>query len=138
MIYLKNTLPYILTVEIPTENGYGKKITFNCYRLYTDTGNVASTGVTELSDADFEALQKIPAFQKVMASGQLVKTVKPEDTAMVLQSVQVENKQLKQEAEKKEAEVKKISETAKALENENASLKEQLAALRAKKTRKAE
>ena len=42
------------------------------------------------------------------------------------------------EAEKKEAEVKKISETAKALENENASLKEQLAALRAKKARKAD
>ena len=62
---IKNTGRYALAFTI-NKNGKDVVIEFDRRRLYLDTGNVATSGITEVSDEDFELLKKNKQFVKAM------------------------------------------------------------------------
>ena len=62
---IKNTGRYALAFTIH-KNGTDVVIEFDRRRLYLDTGNVATSGITEVSDEDFELLKKNKQFVKAM------------------------------------------------------------------------
>lgn len=62
---IKNTGRYALAFTI-NKNGRDISIEFDKRRLYLDTGNIATTGITEISDEDFELLKKNKEFMKAL------------------------------------------------------------------------
>ena len=62
---IKNTGRYALAFTI-NKNGKEVSIEFDKRRLYLDTGNIATTGITEVSDEDFELLKKNKEFVKAL------------------------------------------------------------------------
>ena len=62
---IKNTGRYALAFTIH-KNGKDVVIEFDRRRLYLDTGNVATSGITEVSDEDFELLKKNKQFIKAL------------------------------------------------------------------------
>lgn len=62
---IKNTGRYALAFTI-NKNGKDVVVEFDRRRLYLDTGNVATSGITEVSDEDFELLKKNKQFVKAM------------------------------------------------------------------------
>ena len=62
---IKNTGRYALAFTI-NKNGKDVVIEFDRRRLYLDTGNVATYGITEVSDEDFELLKKNKQFVKAL------------------------------------------------------------------------
>ena len=62
---IKNTGRYALAFTI-NKNGKEVNIEFDRRRLYLDTGNVATSGITEVSDEDFELLKKNKQFVKAL------------------------------------------------------------------------
>ena len=62
---IKNTGRYALAFTIH-KNGKDVVVEFDRGRLYLDTGNVATSGITEVSDEDFELLKKNKQFVKAM------------------------------------------------------------------------
>ena len=62
---IKNTGRYALAFTIH-KNGKDVAVEFDRRRLYLDTGNVATSGITEVSDEDFELLKKNKQFVKAM------------------------------------------------------------------------
>ena len=64
---IKNTGRYALAFTI-NKNGKEINIEFDKRRLYLDTGNIATTGITEVSDEDFELLKKNKEFVKALGT----------------------------------------------------------------------
>lgn len=62
---IKNTGRYALAFTIH-KNGRDVAVEFDRRRLYLDTGNVATSGITEVSDEDFELLKKNKQFVKAL------------------------------------------------------------------------
>lgn len=62
---IKNTGRYALAFTI-NKNGKDVVVEFDRRRLYLDTGNVATTGITEVSDEYFELLKKNKQFVKAL------------------------------------------------------------------------
>lgn len=62
---IKNTGRYALAFTI-NKNGKEVSIEFDKRRLYLDTGNIATTGITEVADEDFELLKKNKEFMKAL------------------------------------------------------------------------
>ena len=62
---IKNTGRYALAFTIH-KNGKDVVVEFDRRRLYLDTGNVATSGITEVSDEDFELLKKNKQFVKAL------------------------------------------------------------------------
>ena len=62
---IKNTGRYALAFTIH-KNGKDVVVEFDRRRLYFDTGNVATSGITEVSDEDFELLKKNKQFVKAL------------------------------------------------------------------------
>ena len=62
---IKNTGRYALAFTIH-KNGKDVAVEFDRRRLYLDTGNVATSGITEVSDEDFELLKKNKQFVKAL------------------------------------------------------------------------
>ena len=62
---IKNTGRYALAFTIH-KNGKDVAVEFDRRRLFLDTGNVATAGITEVSDEDFELLKKNKQFVKAM------------------------------------------------------------------------
>lgn len=117
---------------------------FSCFTVFTDTGNVASTGVTEISELDYDLLltgnRMFKSFvdKGIFTESKKDVTPKAADTMIAMQK---ENEKLKKDLlrAQKEAEeaTKKVKEAAenvdskdlKKLKEENKSLKQQLEAL---------
>lgn len=137
MKYILNTGRLALAFIIQRKNKEFK-LELDKRRHYYDTGNVATTGLTPVTDEDIEELKKQAFFNNCIKDGTIsildeadVKT--PDENKM--KALEDENKELKAKLEKAEKpETKKIKEENKALADENASLKAQLEAL----TKKAE
>jgi hypothetical protein len=134
MLYIKNNRKYAVAFTVTRDNK-PKRYSFDCMRVYSDTGNIATTGVTEIAESDLEWLKKNCLQCKAMLdSGDLALTSAPVkdvvDTAKV-EKVEKENKVLKAKADKAESENK-------ALADENADLKKQLEALKKSKKSKAD
>lgn len=144
MKYIFNTGRYAIAFTI-VKNDRPFKIALDKRRLYMDTGNVATTGITPVEEADIEELKKQSRFNQMIESGELSileeKDIKsPEENK--ISKLEEENQKLKEqlaEAGKGDGKTSnKDKEAMKALEDENASLKAKLEALTKDKEDKAE
>lgn len=132
MKYIKNTGRYAIAFLI-TKNNREVKIELDKRRIYMDTGNIATPGITPVEEDDLKELKKIARFNQEVEAGNLnvldeadVKTTEESK----LNKLEEENRQLQEKLKKAEkADVKKVEEENKVLADENASLKKQLEAL---------
>ena len=143
MKYILNKGRYARGFTIEKPNGNLKrevKITLDRRRLFTDTGNIATTGITAISDEDFELLEKNEAFAQMfkdpsnglsLVDEAMVKS-EPDKRASELEE---ENKKLKAQLEeaKKSAEENTDTKAVQKIKEENAKLKAQLESLTSKK-----
>ena len=144
MKYILNTGRYARGFTIEKPNGKLKrevKITLERRRLYSDTGNVAFSGITAISDEDFELLQKNEAFAQMFKDGKHGLSLVDEsmvtgETDKRASELEEENKKLREELAqaKKESEENEDAKAVKKIKDENAKLKAQLEALTAKKS----
>jgi hypothetical protein len=114
--------------------GKERKVEFDRKRLFLDTGNIATSGITSIDDDVYEALKKDnKRFQKMIKSGEL-KLVDDETlkgTSEEASALAEENKQLKKqlaEANKKST-PKEVKKQLDDKDNEIKNLKAQLEAL---------
>lgn len=141
MKYIKCTGRYAIAFLI-TKNNREVKIELDKRRLYRDTGNIATTGLTPVEEEDLEQLKKIRRFNQELEAGNLeildesdVKTTEESK----ISKLEEENRQLQEKLKKAEkADVKKVEAENKTLADENASLKKQLEELTKKNKKKAD
>lgn len=136
MKYILNTGRYAVSFDI-VKDGLKKTIILERRRLYSDTGNVATTGVTAIEDDDYKLLTALPIFKKRFEDKAFSLSEINEEQAMGKPDPQAsklveENKKLKEEKKALEKAVKesKDAKVLKDLADENASLKAQLEALK--------
>lgn len=132
MLYIKNNRDYACTLKVGS-GSTERVFTFDCKRIYQDTGNIATTGVTPIDEVDFEMLYKdCKQFKALVDKGDFVKTKKSGATeaANQIDALAKENEQLKRQLEEKtkEASLASSKELEEAKE-ENKKLKAQLEAL---------
>ena len=121
---IKNTGRYAVSFEI-MEGNRTKKIILDKRRIYMDTGNIATTGITTVSDEVYEKLNEIPEFKKLVDKGELSLASDAELTSNV-EAKDKEIAELKAKLEK--AENKEVKKELEAKDKEIASLKVQLEA----------
>lgn len=150
MKYILNEGRYARSFIIEKANGNLKrevKIELDRRRRYTDTGNIATTGITAIEDEDFELLQKNEAFAQMFKNKNSGLSLV--DESMVTgeadkkaSELAEENKKLKEQLAqaKKQSEENKDAKAVQAIKDENAKLKAQLESLtkKGKKEEKAE
>lgn len=133
---IKNTGRYALAFTIH-KNGKDVAVEFDRRRLYLDTGNVATSGITEVSDEDFELLKKNKQFVKALET-ETFSEVTAEELASTtadseaLAAKDAEIAALKAELNKKAPAKKELKEKDEALaakDEEINTLKAQLEAL---------
>lgn len=134
---IKNTGRYALAFTIH-KNGKDVAIEFDRRRLFLDTGNVATSGITEVSDEDFELLKKNKQFVKALET-ETFSEVTAEELASTaadseaLAAKDAEIAALKAELDKKAPTKKELKEKDTVLaakDKEIDTLKAQLEALR--------
>lgn len=132
MKYVFNKGRYALSFTIKV-NGQEKKVAFDRKRIYLDTGNVATSGITEVEDNIYEILLENKRFKKLIESGEfeLTEASKVEATEKVNEELKKENEELKKKLEKAEKgkDKKETEKAMKAKDDEINSLKAQLEAL---------
>lgn len=133
MKHIRNTGRYAVSFEI-MEGNLTKKIILDKRRIYMDTGNIATTGITTVSDEVYEKLEGLKEFQKLMDKGELSLA----SDAELETNVEAKDKEIAElKAKLKKAEGKDIEKELKAKDDEIASLKAKLEA-KGKKEAKAE
>lgn len=146
MKYIKNNLDYAVSFSV-MDGAKERKFEFDCRRIYSDTGNVATTGITAMEDADFDYLYKnCRQFKAFFDRGDISKTSKEGANAVAnkVDELTRENEKLKEQLaqKQKEASGEKTAELEaknKKQANEISDLKKQLEALKkAKKGDKAD
>lgn len=138
MKYVKNNLDYAVTFTV-IKDSREKKYTFDCFRAYSDTGNVVTTGVTDISEDDYNFLYgTCKQFKQFIDKGFLSMTKESGalGVANKMNELEKENAKLRAELEAKTKEASTATNAeVKALEDENATLKAQLEALAGKKNK---
>ena len=136
MKYILNEGRNAISFEI-TKGGLKKTIVLDRRRLYSDTGNLATTGITAIADEDYEILKELPIFKKRLEDKRFALSEVDEEKAMGKPDPQAsklaeENKKLKDEKKALEKVVKESKDVKamKDLADENATLKAQLEALK--------
>ena len=131
MKYILNTGRYAMSFEIE-KNGLKKTIVLDRRRLYTDTGNVATTGVTAIEDEDYKLLSELEVFKKRFADKSFGLSEISEEQAMGKPDPQAsklaeENKKLREEKKALEKAMKESTDVKamKDLADENATGLEQ-------------
>ena len=132
MKFVRNTGRYAIAFTI-VKNERNVKIELDRRRLFMDTGNIATTGITPVEEEDIEELKKQKRFCAMLESGELaildesdVKT--PEESKIA--KLEEENRKLQEKLKKAGKDTSDEDEKAmKALADENASLKAQLESL---------
>lgn len=133
---IKNTGRYALAFTI-NKNGKDVVVEFDRRRLYLDTGNVATSGITEVSDEDFELLKKNKQFVKALETETFSEVTAEELASTTVDSEALAAKDaeiavLKAELDKKAPTKKELKEKDEALaakDEEINTLKAQLEAL---------
>lgn len=121
---IKNTGRYAVSFEI-MEGNRAKKIILDKRRIYMDTGNIATTGITTVSDEVYEKLNEIPEFKKLVDKGELSLAKDAELTS----NVEAKDKEIAElKAKLKKAEDKEVKKQLEDKDKEIASLKAQLEA----------
>lgn len=131
MKYIQNNGRYAIAYTI-VKDGKEVKIALDRKRIYKDTGNVATTGITAVADEDYEELLKLKRFAKQIESGELMLTEKSavETAETKVADLEKENAELKAKLEAKEEAPSK--KELKEKDKEIADLKAQLEALKTK------
>lgn len=136
MLYIKNNLKYPLLFKA-IKNGRETRFEFDCLRIFQDTGNIATTGVTPIAEEDYELLyDTVKVFKDHIDKGYIEKTKEQGATTVAnkMDSLEKENKVLKaQLAEKTKEASTATSEELEKTKEENESLKKQLEALKKEK-----
>jgi hypothetical protein len=134
---VRNTGRYALAFRYTDAKGREKKIEFDRRRVFRDTGNIATTGITELDDKLHEKLMEDARYKKLFETGEFA-IVSEEDLVVdnsskeLLKEKDKEIKQLKKQLEEQKKNTEPDEETKKALKNKDdeiKSLKERLEAL---------
>lgn len=136
MKYIANNGRYGVAFEV-TFNNRPMKIEFDRKRMFLDTGNIATSGITTVEDNLYEVLLTNKRFKKMIDEGELklVDEKALKGTSEELDVLKAENEALKsqlKEVEKKNNKPKEDKETNKELKAKDAeikSLKAQLEAL---------
>ena len=114
--------------------GKERKVEFDRKRLFLDTGNIATSGITSIDDDVYEALKKDnKRFQKMIKSGELklVDEKALKGTSEEVSALAEENKQLKKQlaVASKQSTPKEVKKQLDDKDNEIKNLKAQLEAL---------
>jgi hypothetical protein len=134
---VRNTGRYALAFRYTDAKGREKKIEFDRRRVFRDTGNIATTGITELDDKLHEKLMEDARYKKLFETGEFA-IVSEEDLVVdnsskeLLKEKDKEIEQLKKQLEEQKKNTEPDEETKKALKNKDdeiKSLKERLEAL---------
>ena len=121
---IKNTGRYAVSFEI-MEGNRAKKIILDKRRIYMDTGNIATTGITTVSDEVYEKLNELPEFKKLVDKGELSLA----SDAELETNVEAKDKEIAElKAKLKKAENKEVTKELEAKDKEIADLKAQLEA----------
>lgn len=136
MKYVANNGRYGVAFEV-TFNNRPMKIEFDRKRVFLDTGNIATSGITTVEDELYNVLLTNKRFKKMIDEGELklVDEKALKGTSEELDALKSENEVLKaqlKEVEKKNNKPKEDKETNKELKAKDAeikSLKAQLEAL---------
>lgn len=137
MFYIKNNTEIALGFVL-TKNGREQRFDFDCLRMYSDTGNIATTGVTPIAEDDFDALYKENrAFKKAFDKGELVKTEALASTsdAVKISTLEKENAVLRAKLAEKTGK-ESVEKTSKEPVEETSSKKSALEALKKNKIKK--
>ena len=71
IIYVKNNKKYPVSFSVK-KDGRDQVFEFDCYRVYSDTGNVATTGYTPIEKADYDwLLANVKVFDNLVKRGDL-------------------------------------------------------------------
>ena len=136
MKYVSNTGRYGVAFEV-TFNGRPMKVEFDRKRVYLDTGNIATSGITTVEDELYDVLLTNKRFKKMIDEGELklVDEKALKGTSEELDVLKAENEALKAQLEKagKEGNTakadKETKKELKAKDDEIKSLKAQIEAL---------
>ena len=133
MKYIKNNGRYAVAFTI-IKNNRDIKIAFDRRRIYMDTGNIATSGITEIEDSDLVELKKLDRFAKLLETKEFeeVDGVKASDAGNsdeLVKAKDAEIAKLKKHLEDKAPTKKELTEK----DNEIKTLKAELEALKAKK-----
>lgn len=132
MKYIQNNGRTSVTFSI-TLNNKTVKLELDRRRLYRDTGNIATAGLTEVSDEAYDALCKSKSFNSLIEEGTLEivdeKTVKADIKDSADKELIKENKKLEKEAEKAVKAKEEAEAQLSAKDKEINDLKAQLEAL---------
>lgn len=132
MKYVFNKGRYALAFEV-TINGKERRLEFDRKRLYLDTGNVATSGITPVEDDVYDILLGNKRFKALIENGELELTEESELAAKdkEAEELKAENEQLKKELKeaKKATSDKESKKELAAKDKEISALKAQLEAL---------
>lgn len=132
MVYIKNNKKYACSFKV-VKDGERTVFTFDCLRRYTDTGNLLTSGVTELKEKDYDWLySNCRQFKDFIDRGVFVKQ-KTNGLAKAEDKVAAQEKRIaeleQQLAEKTKEASAATNEALEKLQEENNTLKKQLEAL---------
>ena len=141
MKYIQNNGRYALAFEIVKDNR-NVKINFDRKRVYLDTGNIATTGITAVEDEDYEKLCELKRFNKLLETKEfeLTDVTKIETAETKVKELEEANKKLEEELEKakKKSTPADVKKRLDAKDKEISNLKAQLESLTKADTGKAE
>ena len=136
MKYFKNNKSYALSFR-KGEGVNGELVDFDCLRVYVDTGNIATTGITQISEEDLEELKKNKMFLRALKDRELEEVDEKEvrSDADKVKAKDNEIKELKEKLKQAEGgkaveELEKAKKDNKAKDDEIKSLKAQLEGLK--------
>lgn len=133
MKHIRNTGRYAVSFEIK-EGNLTKKIILDKRRIYMDTGNIATTGITTVSDEVYEKLNELKEFNKLVDKGELSLA----SDAELETNVEAKDKEIAElKAKLKKAENKETAKELEAKDKEIADLKAQLEAKGKKENKEA-
>ena len=132
MKYIQNNGRYALAFEIVKDN-INVKINFDRKRVYLDTGNIATTGITAIDDEDYVKLCKLKRFNKLLETKEfeLTDITKIETAETKVKELEEANKKLEEELEKakKKSTPADVKKQLDAKDKEISNLKAQLESL---------
>ena len=131
MKYVKNNGRYAFAYTY-NKGALPMKVEFDRQRIYMDTGNIATTGITTIADDVFEALQENKAFVKAMKEGILALVDKPNtSTEDEVARLRAENEKLQKKLNKDNSAktIEKLEAEKAQLEKDKANMKAQLESL---------
>lgn len=131
MLYIKNKMKYPVLFKT-VKNGREERFVFDCRRVYKDTGNIVTTGVTPIADEDYNLLyENSKVFKDHIDKDYLALTKESgvTESANKMTALEKENEVLKKQLAEKETSTASSEELEKT-KAENESLKAQLEALK--------